>query len=88
MLWDENKGTFSYFGKAPIDMDSPIRIGEKAKLSKEDYIFEVEITDINNQVFKGNVLTIGEIPTLEALGIKRGDEVTFNESNIKVLYRK
>lgn len=88
MQWDENSGSLTYFGKVPIDTASPIRVGEKAKLTQGDHYFEVKILDIVGEELKGEVLLIGEIPLLEALGIKRGDVVTFRESNIKILYRK
>ena len=90
MRWDDNRGMLSFFGTVPIDTDSPIQIGEKVKLTKGEYAFEVEITSIRDQEFDGEILVVVDKPILEieAFNLKRGDKVTFQESNIKMLYRK
>ncbi|WP_258808450.1 hypothetical protein [Pseudidiomarina sp. CB1] len=87
MDWDYHHGGFQVFGKVPHDMDLPPAIGNRAKITKEQFEFEVEIESIEAGRFVGRVLLISPGTALEALGIKRGEKVHFRANNILVLYR-
>ncbi len=87
MEWDKYEGIKSFFGKLPVDMNSPPRVGEKVRLTSDGFEFEVEITHVTAPELRGIVRRIGPQPLLEAIGIKRGESVSFQPIHIETLYR-
>lgn len=90
MNWINRIGTIHYEGNGnfPIDMSSVPAIDEKVRLKMDDYEFDVVIKGIDGDLYNGIVEIIGPSSTLEACGIKRGDNVSFHEKHIHMLYRK
>ncbi len=87
MNWDNYNGPNIFSGGIPIDMDSPPEPGDTVKLTQGEYEFDVEITSTEEQIFTGEVIAIGPEPSLEAGDIKRGQQVAFKKSHIKILNR-
>ena len=87
MTWDRHEGSKHFVANVPVDMNSPPAVGDTARLSKDDYEFDVEITAISGAELSGTVTRIGPQPAIEAAGIKRGDTVSFNSVHIHTLYR-
>jgi len=89
MAWDERVGSIHYYGiGGVVNIDAPPSIGELADLTQGGHEFRVEITNITDESISGRVQVIGPAPTLEACGIRRGQIVSFSESNIQELHRQ
>lgn len=80
-FWDENTGSVLYVGNVPMDMDSPISIGDEVRLQHGGYEFDVIVEEGENGELGGTVTRIGPEPSIEAEGICRGDYVSFYEGN-------
>lgn len=88
MDWDDQEIT-AYVGRTEIiDMDSPSKVGESVNLTLDNMEFTVKITSIEGSNYAGNVVRIGPEPKLEAAGIKRNDNVTFQANHIRRIYRE
>lgn len=88
MTWDERVGSIHYIGPHhPIDMTSRPAIGDLVDLTKLGHEFHVEITAFAHISFTGIARLIGRDPAVEAAGVKRGETIMFNESNILALHR-
>ncbi|WP_414434319.1 hypothetical protein [Alloalcanivorax venustensis] len=82
LSWDENAGSILYVDNVPVDMDSPISIGDEVRLQHGGYEFDVIVEEDENGELGGIVTRIGPEPSTEAEGVCRGDYVSFHEGNV------
>lgn len=89
MCWATNHDVIHYISSSDEDIDatSPITPGESVLLRKAENEFKALVVTSEGNIFKGTVLSIGPIPTLEAQGINRGQTITFGQQNVFRVYR-
>ncbi|MCH9827992.1 MAG: hypothetical protein K0U79_09635 [Gammaproteobacteria bacterium] len=87
MMWDDNEGLRTFFSRGAVDVNSPVRCGEHVTLKMSGIEFEVEVTQDSGSKFRGEICRIGPTPKIEAIGLKRGDRVSFASAHIYTVIR-
>lgn len=89
MRWAINHDVTHYIssGVECTDTDAPISPGESVQIRKGDNEFKTLVDSVEDDHFKGTILTIGSIPTLEDQETSRGQKITFNQMNMFCVYR-
>jgi hypothetical protein len=82
MEWDINHGLYAYNG---LPLDTKPQLKHIVKLYKTRVEFDLEIISIEDDCFRGRIISIGQKPAIEARGLRIGDEVSFQECHIQRL---
>ncbi len=83
MKWDQNHGTYNYYG---VSLGTKPAIGHKARLNKDNFHFDVEITKVEAGNCSGKIINMSPKPGLEKLGLIKGDTVSFKGKHIQRLF--
>lgn len=87
-IWDVCEGGILFHGTGELPIpEGPAEEGDTVRLLAEDFEFDVLVTSIDAGGISGVVRTIGPVPSLEELGIERGDTVSFDNEHVFQIWR-